>query len=153
MISKDQVLTIIKEKLEEDNVFIVDLSVSPANDIVLHIDSMQGVNISYCVDISRLIEHTFDREEEDFQLIVSSPGIGPFKVLDQYKKYVGKEVLVKKSDAKPQEGLLLSVSENAFTIGFTEKIKEEGKKKKIEVQREITYRMDEVISVEPVLKF
>ena len=153
MISKDQVLTIIKEKLEEDNVFIVDLSVSPANDIVLHIDSMQGVNISYCVDISRLIEHTFDREEENFQLIFSSPGIGLFKVLDQYKKYVGKEVLVKKSDAKPQEGLLLSVSENAFTIGFTEKIKEEGKKKKIEVQREITYRMDEVISVEPVLKF
>lgn len=153
MIGKDQIFAIIEEKLKNDNVFIVELNVSVSNDIVLYIDSFEGVNISYCVDISRLIEHTLDREVEDFQLMVSSAGIGPFKVKEQYQKYEGKEVLVKTANDKPREGVLSGVTDTTFSISFKEKIKEEGKKKKIEVMMEKSYQMDQIISVEPVIKF
>lgn len=153
MISKDQVLAIIEEKLENDHVFVVELKVSPTNQITVLIDSDNGVNIRYCVEVSRLIEGSFDREEEDFELEVSSPGIGPFKVWRQYKKYQGKEVLVKKDGMKPQKGYLVDVDEQSFTIEFTEKVKEEGKKKKIEMVRKLSFQFDEVTSVEPVIKF
>ncbi len=153
MISKETVLSLIENKLEEDGAYIVDLKISTSNEITLLIDSFEGVNISYCVDISRQIEHNLDREEEDFMLEVSSAGIGPFKVWNQFKKYEGEEVLVKAPDQKPQKGILKDLTETAFKIEFTEKVKEEGKKKKIEVTREIAYNIDEIISAEPVLKF
>lgn len=153
MISTTQVLSLIQNKLEDDNVFIVELKISALNQINLLIDSDEGINISYCVDISRLIEHNLDREIEDFELEVSSPGVGPFRIWRQYKKYLGKEVLVKKDGVKPQKGLLKNLEEKIFTIEFSEKVKQEGKKKKIEVIRELSFLIDEVASVEPVIKF
>ena len=83
MISTELVYSFIEEKLKEDDVFVVELKVSKSNQITVLIDSDSGVNISYCVDISRLIEGSLDREEEDFELEVSSPGVGPFKVWRQ----------------------------------------------------------------------
>lgn len=153
MIATAQVLSLIQNKLDEDDVFIVELKVSAFNQISLLIDSDEGINISYCVDISRLIEHNIDRETEDFELEVSSPGIGPFRVWRQYKKYLGKEVLVKKDGIKPQKGILAELDEKSFSIEFSEKEKQEGKKKKIEVIRKLPFLMDEVSSVEPVIKF
>ncbi len=132
---------------------MVELKVSKSNQITVLIDSDSGVNISYCVDISRLIEGSLDREEEDFELEVSSPGVGPFKVWRQYKKYEGTEVLVKKDGMKPQKGMLIEVNASSFSIEFSEKVKEEGKKKKIEIIRKLTFDMEEVASVEPVIKF
>lgn len=153
MISKETVLALIEDKLAKDDAYIVDLKISTSNEIILTIDAFEGVSIGYCVDISRQIEHNLDREEEDFMLEVSSAGVGPFKVWNQYKKYEGKEILVKPMESKPQKGILKNLTADSFSIEFTEKVKEEGKKKKIEVTREITYKMDEIISAEPVLKF
>ncbi len=153
MISKETVLALIEDKLAKDDAYIVDLKISTSNEIILTIDAFEGVSIGYCVDISRQIEHNLDREEEDFMLEVSSAGVGPFKVWNQYKKYEGKEILVKPMESKPQKGILKNLTVDSFSIEFTEKVKEEGKKKKIEVTREITYKMDEIISAEPVLKF
>lgn len=153
MITSDLVYSFLEEKIKNDKVFIVDLKVSKNNQISVLLDSMEGVNISYCVDISRLIEGSLDREEEDFELEVSSPGIGPFKVWQQYKKYEGKEVLVKKDGMKPQKGFLTEVDEKTFSLEFTEKVKEEGKKKKIQIIQKLTFQMEEVASVEPVIKF
>jgi len=153
MITTDQVLSLIQDKLTADDVFIVELKISSSNHISLLIDSDDGVNISDCVDFSRLIEHNLDREVEDFELEVSSPGIGPFRVWRQYKKYEGSEVLVKKDGMKPQKGTLVDLDENSFALEFPEKVKEEGKKKKIEVMQKLSFKIDEVISVEPVLKF
>ncbi len=153
MISQSHIAQLIESKLKEDDVFVVDLKVSPSNEIVVHIDSNEGVNIRYCVEISRLIEGSLDRDEEDFKLEVSSPGIGPFKVWQQYKKYEGKEVLVKAAEAKPQKGILSNVTETGFTLTYSEKVKVEGKKKKIEKTTELTYNIADIVSAEPIISF
>ena len=67
------------------------MTVSSDNKIMLYIDGDENVSISNCVDLSRHIEFSLDREEEDFALSVSSAGVDmPLKLIRQYKKYIGK---------------------------------------------------------------
>ena len=78
MISKKKVAGLIKERIEElDNgLFIVSLSISPANAIYVEIDKYEGnVSMSDCMSVSRNVEHNLDRESEDFELHVSSAGL------------------------------------------------------------------------------
>ncbi|PWD99195.1 ribosome assembly cofactor RimP [Marinilabilia rubra] len=131
MITKEQILDLIGEKLEDDGFFLVDVSVKPGNKIDVLIDSEKGVPIEYCVEISRKIEHSLDREVEDFSLEVSSPGIGqPFKVIEQYAKCIGRPVEIVTPDGRVQKGILEEVTEDGFTVSEEKKVKVEGKKKK-----------------------
>ena len=75
MITKQQVERLIKDKLKKENCFVVELEVRKGNNILLEIDSLEGVTVEDCVSYSRAIEHNLDREEEDFELNVSSPGL------------------------------------------------------------------------------
>lgn len=154
MITKEQIENIISEKLEQDNVFVVDLLVTTSNKIALEIDSNTGVNISYCVEISRLIEGSFDREVEDFELEVSSSSLSqPFKVLPQYFKNIGNEVKVTVREGKPLTGVLKSVSEQGIVIEVTKKVKLEGKKRKEIVVEECNLLFDSILKTEVVIKF
>ena len=76
--------------------FIVDISVSKDNDIVLTIESENGkIELDDCVSLSRFFETKFDRETEDYSLTVSSAGLDqPFKVFKQYQKALGSKVEV-----------------------------------------------------------
>ena len=77
--------------------FIVDISVSKDNDIVLTIESEKGkIELDDCVSLSRYFETKFDREVEDYSLTVSSAGLDqPFKVFKQYEKALGSKVSIK----------------------------------------------------------
>ena len=76
--------------------FIVDISVSKDNDIVLTIESEKGkIELDDCVSLSRYFETKFDREVQDYSLTVSSAGLDqPFKVFKQYVKALGSKVEV-----------------------------------------------------------
>ena len=74
MIEKTKIQQLVEEKLDED-MFIVDVSVNERNVIHVFIDSFNGLTIDQCVAISRHVEHSLDRDEEDFELQVSSPGL------------------------------------------------------------------------------
>ena len=52
MIAKTKVLELVEEKLE-DNMFLVDVSVSKNNIIHVFIDSFEGLTIEQCIEISR----------------------------------------------------------------------------------------------------
>jgi ribosome maturation factor RimP len=131
MILKEQILKLIDEKLSKDGFFLVEVNVAPGNKIEVIIDSEKGVSIGYCVEISRLIEHSLDRDIEDFELGVSSPGIGePFKVLKQYFKCIGRPVEVLTVDGRSQTGILNEVKDRGFVVKEEKKVKPEGKKKK-----------------------
>ena len=108
--------------LEARGLFIVDLSVSKDNDVEIFIDGQNGVNIQTCIEVSREIEQHFDRETEDFELTVSSAGIGyPFKVEGQYLKNIGKTVEVRLADNTKLEGILKAVSPDTICLEYEEK--------------------------------
>jgi ribosome maturation factor RimP len=137
MITTTQILELIDEKLQEKKFFVVHLDVKPGNNIQLEIDGPEGFTIKDCVDFSRQIEHNLDREAEDFELHVSSPGLDkPFRVIEQYQKYKGKEVRVVQNNGEVVEGVLEVVNENEIQITYSFKQKIEGKKKKETIVKE-----------------
>lgn len=113
--------------------FLVDVSVDKNNTIVVEIDSMESVPLDYCIALSKHIEDQLDRDVEDFELEVGSAGLtSPFKVLKQYQKYEGQEVEVQTKNGPKYTGVLMNVTETSFELQFTQKVKKEGMKKKVE---------------------
>nr|WP_321405740.1 ribosome assembly cofactor RimP [uncultured Carboxylicivirga sp.] len=154
MIDPTLIENIVTAKFNEDDVFIVELAVRPGNKIVLVIDSDNGIPISYCIEVSKLIDSQLDREVEDFELEVSSAGIGqPFKVKRQYHKNIGNDVEVLTADGAKVKGKLTTVAEDGFSVEVEEKVKLEGKKRKELQVRLIDFKFDEVKQVKDIISF
>ena len=154
MIEKNVVTRIVEEWLDGKDYFLVDVSVSPDDKIVVEIDHADGVWIDDCVDLSRYIESKLNREEEDYELEVGSAGIGqPFKVLKQYQIYVGKEVEVLDKAGKKWKGVLAEANEENFTITMTVKVKPEGAKRPKLVEQNVTFTYDEIKYTKYLISF
>ena len=152
MIVPEKIISLTQEIITDDQ-FIVSVEVSPSNVIVVTVDSENGISIDDCINISRHIEKNLDREEEDFELQVSSAGVGqPLKVLRQYVKNTGKEVEVVNKSGEKKKGVLKSVDENGFELEFEVKEKVEGQKKKQTVTHSQKFTFDEVKTVRNIIK-
>ena len=68
MMKTEDIKAIAEPVLAARDLFLVDVKVSRDNVVELLIDSMAGVNIQTCVEVSREIEGRLDREKEDFEL-------------------------------------------------------------------------------------
>lgn len=154
MIDKDIVTRIVGEWLEDKDYFLVDITVSPDDKIVVEIDHAEGVWIDDCVELSRYIESKLNREEEDYELEVGSAGIGqPFKVLKQYLIHVGKDVEVMTKDGKKWTGVLADANEENFTLTVEVKVKPEGAKRPKLVEQNITFTYDEIKYTKYLISF
>lgn len=154
MIEKSVVEKFVEEWLEGKDYFLVDVSVTPDDRIVVEIDHAEGVWIEDCVELSRFIESHLSREEEDYELEVGSAGIGqPFKVLRQYQNHVGKEVEVLTVDGKKLRGVLSAVNEEQFEITVSVKKKLEGEKRPRMVEETMAFRYTEVKYTKYLIKF
>ena len=154
MITEAQVKALIEEKIINTDIFIVEVKVKPGNKIVVYIDTPAGISIDECVGVSRHIESSFDREVEDFELEVSSPGLDhPFRVLQQYKKNLNKEVSVLAKTGDKIIGKLIMADEKSFQI---EKVLSKKKKKKTTDKEEeliVNFDYTEVKETKIVLTF
>tara|TARA_B110000046_G_scaffold47958_1_gene53058 strand:- start:38904 stop:39371 length:468 start_codon:yes stop_codon:yes gene_type:complete len=154
MITKSEIVRLVEEKIERTEYYIVDISVSPSNQIRVEIDGDKGVKINDCIQISRHIEDNFDREEVDFELTVSSAGMDqPFKILRQYQRYVGREVEMKTTEGDKIKGILVSADDKEVVLEVTRKEKIEGKKKKQIVIDNKTVPMEQVKEAKVVISF
>ncbi len=153
MIGEEKIIELVKEKLGDD-MFIVDIKVSTGNVIHVYVDGFEGLPIEQCVAISRHVEHSLDREEEDFELQVSSPGLTEsFKVKQQYIKYTGKEIEVVTSDNVTLEGLLKESNDEGIVLETSAREKVEGHKKKQLVVKDYNLKYDEIKSAKAVISF
>ena len=101
MITTEQVKELIEDKLVEKDCFVVELEIASGNQINLEVDGLNGFSIQDCVDFSRAVESNLDREVEDFELHVSSPGLDkPLRVIQQYQKNIGRDVKVVLKDGE-----------------------------------------------------
>lgn len=83
----------------------------------LYVDSDEGITINECATISRYIEKYLDRDTEDFDLRVSSPGTDrPFKLFRQYNRYVGREVELIVEEDKKLKGKLLKIEDQELEL-------------------------------------
>ena len=153
MINKERVIDLVKEKLSDD-MFLVEVSVSKTNNINVFVDGFNGITIEKCVEISRNIEHNLDREDEDFELQVSSPGLTEnFKVFEQYLKYKLREVEIVTSEELSLSGVLIEVNKDELVLETKNREKVEGHKKKQLITKQHILKFNEIKSAKPVISF
>jgi ribosome maturation factor RimP len=113
--------------------FLVDVRITPTNNVKVFIDGDQGISIEKCVQVNRALykklEETALFPNGDFSLEVSSPGLDePLKLHRQYRKNIGRQVELVLHNGSKIEGCLLEVSEDGIIIEQTK-----GRNKKKEV--------------------
>ena len=143
MAFKEKVAALLNQGLEEHpELFLISLDINSANKITVTLDGDNGVTLKDCIDISRAIEHNLDREEEDFSLEVASAGAtSPLKLPRQYKKNIGRTLLVKLADGKEIEAPLADATDEAAILEWTAREpKQVGKGKETVVKKaEVPY--------------
>lgn len=153
MIDKKKLEQVVDEWLAKTDYFLVDLSVSADDRIVVVIDHAEGVWIEDCAELSRWIESQMSRDDVDYELEVGSAGLGqPFRVKQQYDIHVGKNVETQTLDGKKWTGTLAKVGEEAFTVLTTQKVKPEGAKRPKMVEVEMEFHYDEVAYTKYLIK-
>ena len=145
MIDKQEITDVVNGALAGTDAFLVDVTVSGDNRIVVEIDSTSSIAIDDCARINDIIENHFDRDVEDYELEVGSAGLtSPFRVKAQYDKNVGNPVEVLTNDGRKLKGTLKSASNENFTITVEKKVKPEGAKRPVLMEEDITFNYSEI---------
>ena len=154
MITKSYITEILEETLAETDVFVVELKVSENNLIQVIVDADSGLSIDQCVKVSRNIESQLDREEEDFELQVTSPGLtNPLVVTRQYIKNIGRGLKVTTHEGEVHEGELIKADEEGIVIQYSYKQRIEGRKKKELITEELPLTYDQIKEAKVMISF
>ncbi|HLA53864.1 MAG TPA: hypothetical protein VK618_11180 [Flavitalea sp.] len=106
---------------QDEDLFLVDISIRPTNNIKVFLDGDKGISIEKCVAINRQLYRQIEESSlfpaDDFSLEVSSPGLDePLKLFRQYKKNLGRKVEVVGKDGVRLDGLLKEVTEDGILV-------------------------------------
>lgn len=138
MTFKDKVKQVVEEALQEKpSIFLIDLTITDSFKIIIGIDGDNGVVLQDCIDISRAVEGSLDREEQDFSLEVASVGVGsPLKLVRQYKKNIGRTLIVK-TNAENIEAELVEANDLFIILSWKAREAKKVGKGKETVQKEL----------------
>ncbi len=157
MISKEKIIELAQERIQElDNGnYLVEVSISHKNAITVKMDNLNGgVSIEDCVSVSRNIEHNLDREIEDFELQVTSPGLDqPFKVDQQYQKNIGKKISVLTSKNQSIIGELIEFSDKIVKLKEINIFKNKLTKKKETVEKIHLLKIGQIKETKLIISF
>jgi ribosome maturation factor RimP len=147
MIEKQKIQDLVKEFISGSGLFLVAVKVSSANRITVLADKNEGITIDECASIHRHLENSLDRDTEDFELQVSSPGLDlPFAVIEQYFKNIGRKVEVIDNEGSKFTGILKNITEGGFELETEFKVK--GKTKEL---KEISFNFEQIKSTRVIL--
>ena len=147
MIDRTKIEKSAREYIHGTGIFLVAVKVSSANKITIVADKKEGITIEECALLHRHIDKDLDRDIEDFELQVSSPGLDmPFMVIEQYYKNDGKKVEVVDVEGLKYSGILKNVTKGGFDLETEVKIKGKGKEIK-----DVSFNFDQIKSTKVVL--
>ncbi|MGB8491370.1 MAG: ribosome assembly cofactor RimP [Bacteroidales bacterium] len=147
MIEKSKIEKLVNEYITGTQIFLVGVRISSSNRIIVYADTKEGITIDECAGLHRHIERGLDRNTEDYELQVSSPGLEmPFAVIEQYHKNEGSQVAVVDNEGQKFSGILRNVTDGGFDLETEKKVKGNGK----EIV-ELPFNFDQVKTVKSVL--
>lgn len=156
MIDKAKLTQVVEDAIKGTDLFLVDIKITPTNEITVTVDSTKGVDIEQCLALTRTIEENFDRDVEDYELEVGSAGLtSPFKVKGQYDKNIGNPVEVATRDGRKLHATLKAVADDfsSCTLSVTKKVKEEGQKRPKNVEVDEVLPIGDIKSIVYEIKF
>jgi ribosome maturation factor RimP len=117
MIEKELIRRYTETAFAGTDKFIVDINVRSGNRITVFMDSDSGVSIKDCHELSRFLEESLNRDQEDFELNVSSPGLDrPLVMTRQYLKNIGKKLEIETINGEKPEGLLMAANDTGIEL-------------------------------------
>lgn len=156
MIDKAKLTQVVEDAIKGTDLFLVDIKITPTNEITVTVDSTKDVDIEQCLALTRTIEENFDRDVEDYELEVGSAGLtSPFKVKGQYDKNIGNPVEVITRDGRKLHATLKAVADDfsSCTLSVTKKVKEEGQKRPKNVEVDEVLPIGDIKSIVYEIKF
>lgn len=139
---------------QREDLFLIDLKISAADDITVILDGDDGVSLQDCLDASRAIEFNMDREEHDFSLQVMSAGLSePLSIPRQYAKNIGRDLKLLLNDSSEIEGELGKADDEKVTLILRYRKPKEVGKGKMDVVEEKEIPYSEIKKATVVIKF
>jgi ribosome maturation factor RimP len=161
-----QIKKIVQEKLKEmswggatytasDRFFLVDVQVTGGDHIQVQIDHPKGVTFVHCEEMTRYIESCLNRDEQDFELEVSSYSVAePFVKREHYLKNMGRSVEVLTTEEVLIFADLISLDQELATFNIAVQSKKGQKvKKEIQAEKLILDIGKQIKQIKLVLKF
>lgn len=132
MLEKAKIQAWVETYLKDTDYALITLEISAANEILVEIDRLTGVDVEDCGRLnSWLVEQLDAAGEVDYALEVGSVSLSdPFKTKMQYEKHLGADVEVLTAEGKKIRGQLVSVDEETFSVDVDTLVVVEGKKRK-----------------------
>ena len=117
----DKINAMLAPLLEETDVFVISIKIKPINNIKVYLDSDSGLSIEKCTKVNRRLYNAIEEEQMfpdgDFSLEVSSPGVDePLLQFRQYKKNIGRKVLISTVDGAEKLGTLKDANEERVVL-------------------------------------
>lgn len=151
---EERVAELLKKALEErPDLFLINLHISPTNDIRVVLDGDEGISVQDCIDISRAIEHNLDREQSDFSLEVLSAGVSePLEQMRQYRKNLGRDLKVQ-TQGETLKGTLLEVNDADITLEWKAREPKPVGKGKHTVIKKAKVPYENIVEAKVMIKF
>ena len=117
----EKVYALVEPLLEGTDIFIVNIKVKPVNNIKVYLDADSGLSIEKCTKVNRKLYAQIEElqlfPDGDFSLEVSSPGVDePLLQARQYKKNIGRKVLVTDNEGKERTGMMMDVTDEHIVL-------------------------------------
>lgn len=137
MIDKAYIQKLVEEITEGTSIFLTKLDIDNLGKISVYLDSDTNLTIDDCVKVSRYIEKNLSLSKDDYQLDVSSHGIGnPLTNTRQYPKHIGHFLQIKTIDNQTIKCKLINYESEKLTIEIQNKnIKKEKEEKIIDLSQ------------------
>jgi len=118
---KEKIEKLIKDKLEGTSYFLTEVQFSEENGFInVFVDGDEGIDVEKCTELTRYVKNTVEEEnnsEDSYAITVSSPGIdSPIKLKRQYKKNVGRKLVVTTNDEQQHEGKLVFYDDDKIVL-------------------------------------
>lgn len=153
MVDKQEIINLVNAATEGTDAYLVEVAVSPQNDVTVELDSDTGVDLDFCAGLTRRINEALP-PDEDFSLEVGSSSLtAPFKTPRQYAKHVGDTVEVLTRDGRKLKGVLEDSDAEGFTLAVPRKVKEPGKKRPVVVDERERFAYPDVKATTYVIDF
>ncbi|MGG5576649.1 ribosome assembly cofactor RimP [Myroides sp. C15-4] len=139
---------------EKQELFLIEMTISPDNKIMVILDGDHGVNLQDCIDVSRAIEHNLDRDEYDFGLEVASAGAtSPLKLLRQYNKNIGRKVKLVTLDQEKYEATIAEVRDASIVLQWKAREAKAVGKGKVTVEKEAVIPFENIKEASIIISF
>lgn len=130
----EKIREFIEPLLVDTDMFIVSIKIKPTNNVKVFLDADEGLSISKSASINRQLRKHIEESGllpvEDYSLEVSSPGVDEPLLNDrQYKKNIGRTVLVTQVDGTEHTGVLKEMTGTGLLL----EVKIPKKKETLEV--------------------